>query len=135
MQKWQGFFMHVVCHSMFSAPLIGIPWLKPSTKPPLDTRAPYMKRLELCYLTKKKQKSKELLHGLQMGGDVGVSIVSDGWTNVRDQHLINILGVSSTGAVFLGAHDSSSVMASSQNIADILAMTHVDNWWITFFIP
>jgi hypothetical protein len=33
--------------------------------------------------------------------DVGVSIVSDGWTNVRNQHLINVLGVSSTGAMFL----------------------------------
>jgi hypothetical protein len=37
--------------------------------------------------------------------------------------LINILGVSSTDAVFLGAHDSSSLMASSQNIANILQKT------------
>ena len=34
-------------------------------------------------------------------GDFGVSIVSDGWTNVRNQHLINILGVSAADAVFL----------------------------------
>jgi hypothetical protein len=27
-------------------------------------------------------------------GDFGVSIVSDGWTNVGNQHLINLLGVS-----------------------------------------
>jgi hypothetical protein len=33
-------------------------------------KAPDMKRRELCYLTRKKQKSKELLHGLQMGGQM-----------------------------------------------------------------
>jgi hypothetical protein len=53
-------------------------------------------------------------------GDYGVSIVSDGWTNVRNQHLINVLGVFAIGAVFLAAHDSSSIIASSQNISDIL---------------
>jgi hypothetical protein len=31
----------------------------------------------------------------------GVSIVSDGWTNVKGRPLINILGVSTSGAVFL----------------------------------
>jgi hypothetical protein len=56
------------------------------------------------------------------GGDFGVSIVSDGWTNVRNQHLINILGVSATDAVFLAAHDSS-IIASSQNIAELLLKT------------
>jgi hypothetical protein len=56
-------------------------------------------------------------------GDFGVSIVSDGWTNVRNQHLINVLGVSATGAVFLAAHDSFSIIVSSQNIAEILLKT------------
>jgi hypothetical protein len=55
-------------------------------------------------------------------GDFGVSIVSDGWKNVRNQHLINILGVSATGAVFLAAHDSS-IIASSQNIVELLLKT------------
>jgi hypothetical protein len=55
--------------------------------------------------------------------DVGVSIVSYGWTNVRNQHLINVLGVSATGAMFLAAHDSSSIIASSQNISDLLLKT------------
>ena len=35
----------------------------------------------------------------------GVSIVFDGWTNVKGKPLINILGVSASGAVFLSAHD------------------------------
>jgi hypothetical protein len=37
----------------------------------------------------------------------GVSIVSDGWTNVKGRPLINILGVSASGVVFLSAHDYS----------------------------
>ena len=52
--------------------------------------------------------------------DFGVSIVSDGWTNIRNQHLINVLGVSSSGAVFIACHDSSSISATAQNIADLL---------------
>jgi hypothetical protein len=37
--------------------------------------------------------------------------------------LINVLGVSATGAVFLAAHDSSSIIASSQNISNLLLKT------------
>ena len=44
-------------------------------------------------------------------------------TQVRNQHLINVLGVSATGAMFLAAHDSSSIIASSQNISDLLLKT------------
>ena len=37
----------------------------------------------------------------------GVSIVFDGWTNVKGRALTNILGVFSSGLVFLSAHDYS----------------------------
>jgi hypothetical protein len=33
----------------------------------------------------------------------GVSKVSDGWTNVKGQPLINVLGVSASGAIFLSS--------------------------------
>ena len=46
--------------------------------------------------------------------DIGVFVVSDGWTNVRNQHLINVLGVYASGVMFLAAHDSSSIIAFSQ---------------------
>ena len=39
--------------------------------------------------------------------EYGVSIVYDGWTNVKGRPLINILGVSSNGSVFLSSHDYS----------------------------
>lgn len=53
----------------------------------------------------------------------GVSIVFDGQTNVRNQHLINVLGISASGATFLIVHDSSSVTSSAQNNLDLLSKT------------
>ena len=52
-----------------------------------------------------------------------VSIVSDGWTNVKGKSLINILGVSASGAVFLSAHDYSDCYKISINIAQPLLET------------
>jgi hypothetical protein len=43
----------------------------------------------------------------------GVSVVSKGWKNVKNQYLINVFGVLASGAVFLVAHDDSSFVASS----------------------
>ena len=98
--------------------------VKAINKAPIGYKSPGYEKARTVLLDKEKAKVKRALTRFTDGwADVGVSIVSDGWTNVRNQHLINILGVSSTGAVFLGAHDSSSVMASSQNIADILLKT------------
>ena len=55
--------------------------------------------------------------------DTGVSIVSDGWTNVKGKPLINILGVSASGAVFLSAHDYSEKFKTGLNIAELLLKT------------
>jgi hypothetical protein len=44
-------------------------------------------------------------------------------TSVRNQHLINVIGVSTSGAVFLVAHDSSSISATSRNISELLLKT------------
>jgi hypothetical protein len=75
-------------------------------------------------LTGKKQKiQRALTRFTDEWADVGVSIVSDGWKNVRNQHLINFLGVSITDVVFLVEHDSSSIIASSQNISNLLSKT------------
>jgi hypothetical protein len=53
----------------------------------------------------------------------GVSIVSDGWTNVKGKTLINVLGVSASGAVFLSAHDYLDHYKTSINIAEPLIKT------------
>jgi hypothetical protein len=52
--------------------------------------------------------------------DTGVSIVFDGWANIRNQHLINVLCVLASGAVFLVVHDSWSITSSAQNILELL---------------
>ena len=53
----------------------------------------------------------------------GVSIVSDGWKDVKGKPLINILGVSTSGAVFLSAHDYSDCYKTGINIAQPLLDT------------
>jgi hypothetical protein len=53
----------------------------------------------------------------------GVSIVSNGWTNVKGKPLINILGVSKSGVIFLSAHDYSDRYKTGINIADALLKT------------
>ena len=49
-----------------------------------------------------------------------MSIVSDGWTNVKGKPLINVLGVSATGAIFLSTHDYSDKFKIGMNIAKLL---------------
>jgi hypothetical protein len=53
----------------------------------------------------------------------GVSIVSDGWRNVKGRPLINILGVPTSGAVFLSSHDYSDHYKTGINIAEALIKT------------
>jgi hypothetical protein len=87
-------------------------------------KSPSYEKARTVFLDREKTKiQRALTRFTDEWGDCGVSIVSDGWTNVRNQHLINVLGVSATGVVFLAAHDSSSIIASSQNISDLLLKT------------
>jgi hypothetical protein len=66
-------------------------------------------------LNREKEKIQAGLTGFtNEWSEVGVSILSDSWTSIRNQHLINVIGVSASGAVFLAAHDSSSISATSQ---------------------
>jgi len=55
--------------------------------------------------------------------DHGVSIISDGWTNVKGKPLISVLAVSISGAIFLTAHDYSDKFRISINIAEALLET------------
>ncbi|KAI4323766.1 hypothetical protein L6164_023347 [Bauhinia variegata] len=52
--------------------------------------------------------------------DIGVSIVSDGWSNVKYKPLINILVVNSKGARFMYAEDFSIIEKTSNAIAQFL---------------
>eukprot|EP00253_Pinus_taeda_P030171 PITA_30171 len=55
--------------------------------------------------------------------DHGVSIVSDGWTNVKGKPLISFLAVSISGAIFLNAYDYSEKFKTGINIAEALFET------------
>ncbi|XP_076944593.1 uncharacterized protein LOC143615327 [Bidens hawaiensis] len=50
----------------------------------------------------------------------GVSIVLDGWLNVKHKPLINVLAVNSRGAMFMEAHDFSVVEKKGEEIAKYL---------------
>ena len=50
----------------------------------------------------------------------GVSIISDGWSNVKNKPLIHVLVVNSHGAMFIHAEDYSGVEKSRLNIVALL---------------
>eukprot|EP00253_Pinus_taeda_P036712 PITA_36712 len=53
----------------------------------------------------------------------GVSIVSDGWTNVKGKPLISVFDVSVSGAILLSAYDYSNKFKTGINIAEPLLET------------
>jgi hypothetical protein len=98
--------------------------VKAINKAPLGYKGPRYEKARTVLLDKERAKIKRTLIRLTDGWeDIGVSIVSDGWTNVRNQHLINVLGVSASGAMFLAAHDSSTIASFAQHIAELLLKT------------
>jgi hypothetical protein len=91
---------------------------------PKGYKSPSYEKARIVLLDREGEKNQRALtRFIDDWGDFGVSIVSDGWTNVRNQHLINVLGVFATNVVFLATHDSSSIIAPSQNILDLLSQT------------
>jgi hypothetical protein len=50
----------------------------------------------------------------------GVTLVSDGWTNVQNRPIINFLIVSGDGAMFVDATDTSGAVKDAKYIADII---------------
>ncbi|KAJ9543423.1 hypothetical protein OSB04_023130 [Centaurea solstitialis] len=50
----------------------------------------------------------------------GISIVSDGWSNIKHKPLINVLAVNSRGAMFMYAEDFSGVEKTGAAIAEFL---------------
>jgi hypothetical protein len=61
-------------------------------KAPKGYRSPNYEKVKTTLLDRKRAKIRRALTLFTDDwGDFGVSIVSDGWTNVRNRHLINIL--------------------------------------------
>ena len=139
--------MHVVFHSMFFTHPVGMKWYKPSMVPcgvPFNVLhspcwhemvqaingAPkgYMSlgydRARTVGLDRERAKINSSLGKFTNDwSNYGVSIVSDGWTNVKGKPLIIILGVPASGAVFLSTHDYSDRYKTGINSAQPLIET------------
>ncbi|KAL6976600.1 hypothetical protein U1Q18_052716 [Sarracenia purpurea var. burkii] len=88
---------------------------------PKGYKAPSFEKARTSLLDEVKTSvEKELIPVKDTWYTDGVSIVSDGWSNVRKNPLINILAVNSRGAMFLYAEDYSGVEKSGVNIAKLL---------------
>ena len=119
-----GFSMHVVCHTMFFAYPIGMKWYKPSMVLLKDIGSLGMAKARTVGLDRERAKINSALGKFTNDwSNYGVSIVYDGWTNVKGKPLINILSVSASGAVFLSAHDYSDRYKTGINIAQPLLDT------------
>ena len=93
-QKFIGFSMHVVYHSMFFTHPIGMKWYKPSMVPLKETGDPGYNKVRTMGLDRERAKINSSLGKFTNDwSNYGVSIVSDGWKNVKGKPLINILGV------------------------------------------
>ena len=100
--------------------------VKAINEAPKGYKSPNYEKARAMLLEREKGKVQvALTHFTNEWVDSGVSIVSDGRTNIRNQHLINFLGVFASGVVFITCHDSS-VSATSQNIADLLLQSIKD---------
>ena len=88
---------------------------------PKGYKAPSFEKSRTTLLDEVKTSvEKEMIHVKDTWYTDGVSIVSDGWSNVKKNPLINVLAVNSCGAMFLYVEDYSGVKKSGINIANLL---------------
>jgi hypothetical protein len=91
---------------------------------PKEFRSPRYDKARTLGFDKKRAKIQGALGKFTNDWNLhGVSIVSNGWTNVKGKPLINILGVSATGAIFLSTHDYSDRYKTCIDIAYALLKT------------
>ncbi|KAL7209969.1 hypothetical protein ACSBR1_031524 [Camellia fascicularis] len=88
---------------------------------PKGYKSPNYEKVRTNLLDKEQSKVQQSLNPLMQDWNIhGVSIVSDGWSNLKNQTLINIMAVSGGKAIFINGHDVSSKEKNATNIADLL---------------
>ncbi|KAL7177692.1 hypothetical protein ACSBR2_030955 [Camellia fascicularis] len=88
---------------------------------PKGYKSPNYEKVRTNLLDKEQSKVQQPLNPLMQDWNIhGVSIVSDGWSNLKNQTLINIMAVSGGKAIFINGHDVSSKEKNATNIADLL---------------
>ncbi|ERN18979.1 hypothetical protein AMTR_s00194p00028230 [Amborella trichopoda] len=89
---------------------------------------PKYERLRTSLLDKERSRNDSPLNALRNEWPTyGVSIISNGWSNVKNQSLMNIMVVSGGKAMFVNGYDCSESEHTSQNIADILLKANDHN--------
>ncbi|KAL7206240.1 hypothetical protein ACSBR2_019031 [Camellia fascicularis] len=88
---------------------------------PKGYKSPNYEKVGTNLLDKEQSKVQQSLNPLMQDWSIhGVSIISDGWSNLKNQTLINIMAVSGGKAIFINGHDVSSKEKNATNIADLL---------------
>ncbi|CAL5328732.1 unnamed protein product [Camellia sinensis] len=88
---------------------------------PKGYKSPNYEKVRTNLLDKEQSKVQQSLNPLMQDWSIhGVSIVFDGWSNLKNQTLINIMAVSGGKAIFISGHDVSSKEKNATNIADLL---------------
>ncbi|KAG5542097.1 hypothetical protein RHGRI_021826 [Rhododendron griersonianum] len=88
---------------------------------PKGYNSPNYEKVRTTLLDKEQNKVRHDLNPLMQDWSThGVSIMSDGWSNIKNQQLINIMAVFGGKAIFINGHDVSSVEKNATNIAKLL---------------
>ncbi|XP_052155100.1 uncharacterized protein LOC127773117 isoform X4 [Oryza glaberrima] len=82
---------------------------------------PDCKRLKTTLLQKERARIEDLLKPIKsMWRKAGVTIVSDGWSDIRQRSLVNILAVNECGPIFLQAINNEDEVNTKEYIAEKL---------------
>ncbi|KAK3024818.1 hypothetical protein RJ639_042823 [Escallonia herrerae] len=92
-----------------------------SAKAPPRYVSPNYEKVRTTLLDREYNKVKKNFKPLMDDWDIyGLSMISDGFSNCKNQSFINVMAASEGKAMFLSAHDCSSIGRSGLNIAEIL---------------
>eukprot|EP01018_Ginkgo_biloba_P023328 Gb_37124 [translate_table: standard] len=91
---------------------------------PKGYKTPSFEKVRTTLLTKEKSLAEQSIEPIRASWrTTSVSIVSDGWTDVRNKPLINVIVVCPKGSMFLNAVDCSGELKDATFIANILIST------------
>ncbi|KAF7150398.1 hypothetical protein RHSIM_Rhsim02G0002400 [Rhododendron simsii] len=88
---------------------------------PKGYKSPNYEKVRTSLLDKEQIKVQQALTPLMQDWSThGVSIISDGWSNLRNEALVNVMAVSGGRAIFIRAYEVSAVEKNAANIAELL---------------
>ncbi|XP_058182231.1 uncharacterized protein LOC131300412 [Rhododendron vialii] len=88
---------------------------------PKGYKAPNYEKIRISLLDKEQSKVQRALTPIMQDWSThGLSIASDGWSNLKNQQLINTMAVSGGRAIFVNGHDVSGIEKTGLNIAEFI---------------